>query len=273
MTGVESTEIAAFLGVEHVGPPVRVAGVESLDRAGPSELAFCKYDDPALVEASDAGAVICPTSLDAPGTTIRSSRPRKDFIAVANEFFVPRVEETRIHPTAIVADSAEIGDRTVVGPFVRIGADVTIGDRCEIDAGTVIGTPGFGFQPDREGELHNMIHQGGVRIEDDVRIGPNSVIDRAAFTETVIGRGTKLHNLCHIGHNVVIGERARINQFCSLSGSVEIGDRARIHPHVSVANHTSIGADAEIGMNAAVLSDIPEGATAVGTPAKVLGGD
>lgn len=269
---LHSTEIATFVSGEHAGPDTSVGGVDALDAATADELAFCIYDDPDYVRGSEAGVVICPPELGAieGRTLVFVPEPKLAFVEVANEFFIDRVEETQVHPTAVVEEGATIGERCVIGPQTHIADCVEIGDDCTIRAGAVLGSEGFGFAREGSGRLHRQIHQGTVIIEDDVEIGPNSSIDRAVFDETVVDRGAKLSGQVHLAHQVRIGSDTTVAYGSGFSGGATVGKRVTIHPHVSVATDIAIGDDAEVGMNAGVLSDVPDGETVVGTPARPI---
>lgn len=267
-----STEIAEFVGGGHAGPETTVDGVDALDSAGPDDLAFCIYDDPAYLRASDAGVVLCPPGLESDGgrTLVLASDPKLAFVRAANEFFVDRLAETQVHPTAVVEEGATIGERTLIGPQVHVADCVEIGDDCTIRAGAVLGSDGFGFARDPSGRLHRQIHQGRVVIGDDVEIGPNSSIDRAVFDETVVERGAKISGQVHLAHQVRIGRETTVAYGSGFAGGSAVGERTTIHPHVAVATDVTIGDDAEVGMNAGVLSDVPDETTVVGTPARPI---
>lgn len=269
---VDSTDIAEFLDAPHEGLPTTISGVGSLANGGSGDLAFSIHQDPVTIHESAAGAVICRKSVGSfsERTVIRSSEPRLDFMRAVNEFFNSRPAETRIHPSAVVDPSAEVGNRCVIGPHVYVGEDVVMGDKCRIQAGTVIGKPGYAFVPDGDGTLMNQIHEGTVVLEDNVFVGSNCTIDSSVFDATRIGRGSKLHNLIHVAHNVEIGEYVRIHQHCSLAGSVRVADRVLINANASIADHRTVGEEAVVGMNAGVLDDVPPGETVVGTPARPL---
>ncbi|ADJ13713.1 DapH/DapD/GlmU-related protein [Halalkalicoccus jeotgali] len=269
---LSSTEIAAFVDGEHVGPERTVTGLDALDTAGSDDFAFCIYDDPTYVHESDAGVIVCPPGIDAPEsrTLVLAREPKLAFVRIANEFFMNRPDETRIHPTATVADGARVGKRVVIGPHVHVDDCVEIGDDCTLRAGAVLGSEGFGFARDGSDRLHRQIHQGGVVIENDVEIGPNASIDRAVFDETVVERGAKLSGQVHLAHQVRIGRDTTVAYGSGFSGGATVGRRVTVHPHVSVATDVAIGDDAEIGMNAGVLSDVPDGTTVVGTPARPI---
>lgn len=267
---LDSRTVAAFLETDHVGTVRTISDIAALSNASEEELAFCIFDDPSRVQASDAGTVICPRQfgIKSDTTLIVHESPRLAFVQVVDEFVRDHPEETEIHPTAVVDDGAQLGDRCIVGANAYIGEGVTIGDDCIIQAGTTIGDLGFGYPRSESGDMTRQIHVGDVVIEDGVEIGANCSIDRAVFEETRIGSGTKINNLVHIAHNVEIGLDVWIGHSCGISGSVFICDRVDIHPHVAITDHVTIGAAAEVGMNAAVLEDLEAGVLAFGTPAK-----
>jgi len=269
---ISSIKIAEYMDIGHDGEEIYVTQVGSLGSADNCSLAFCVYDDDSYIQSTNAGAVIClPELSKVEGVTqLRSSNPRLKFAQVVNMFFTEWPENTIIHPTATVADDAEIGNKCIVGPNVYIAPGVTIGDSCKIQAGTSIGGEGFGFSGGEDGELYGQVHKGGVVIGDQVEIGSNCSIDRAVFDSTIIGSGTKMDNLIHIAHNVDIGEDVWIADTAAIQGSVTIGDRVRIHPNSSIANHVTVERDAEIAMNAGVLNDVPANHTVAGTPAKAI---
>ncbi|WP_158237469.1 DapH/DapD/GlmU-related protein [Halegenticoccus soli] len=272
---LRAAHVAWFLGkplAGRGGTDVWLTGVDSLDGATRTDLAFSVYDDPERIEASDAGLIICPeTTPDVPGRPlIRTADPKLAFVRVAREFFARSIDETEIHPTAVVEDGAEVGERCRIGAHVYVGDAVTIGDDCRIHAGTVVGEAGFGFARDRTGRPLRQVHDGEVVIEDGVEIGANCSIDRAVFGETVVGEGSVLSGGIHIAHQVKIGENVSIAYGSGVSGSTEIGDGVVVHPHVSVAGHLTVGDGAELGIGSTVLDDVPPDTTVVGTPARPI---
>ena len=262
-------EIAAFLDAERTGPNATVEGVNALDSAAPDELAFCRYEGVEPIRDSDAGVVVCPESTPPlPGRAlVHSPRPKADFVAATREFFWEPPRETRIHPTAVVADGATIGDRCRIGPNAYVGEAVRIGDRCTVRAGAAIGGPGFGFVREESGRPVRQPHVGSVVLEDDVAVGANCSIDRGVFGDTVLRRGAKLSGNVHVAHRAEIGEDVTVAAGCVFAGGSSVGPRAEIHPHVAVATDVSVGADAEVGMHSTVLEDVPPETTVVGTPA------
>jgi UDP-3-O-[3-hydroxymyristoyl] glucosamine N-acyltransferase len=149
---------------------------------------------------------------------------------------------------------------------VVLRADVEIGRRVVVHAGTVLGADGFGYVFD--GVHHRKIPQvGRVVVGDDAEIGANVTIDRATLGETVIGRGTKIDNLVQIGHNTVVGADAIIVAQTGISGSCRIGDHAVLGGQVGLVDHVSVGAGAQIGSQSGVNRDVPAGAQVLGSPA------
>jgi len=267
-----SADIAAFLDASRTGPDTTISGVDALDRAGDDDLAFCVYDDPDRIRRSDAGVVVCPAATpELPGRSlVYSPRPKFDFVRVAREFFRRPVEATQIHPTAVVADGAEVGERCRIGPNAYVGDAVRIGDGCTIGAGAVIGEPGFGFVRDESGRPLRQPHRGTVVLEDDVAVGANASIDRAAFGETVLREGAKLSGNVHVAHHAEIGPDVTVAAGCCFAGGSTIEARVEVHPNVTVATDVSVGADAEVGANSAVLDDVPPGVAVAGSPAEVI---
>jgi UDP-3-O-[3-hydroxymyristoyl] glucosamine N-acyltransferase len=196
----------------------------------------------------------------------------------------------RIGPHVTIDRNVRLGDDVVLFPGVRLYADVVIGDGCVLHANTVvrfrcqlgrrvllhqnvsIGADGFGHRPPQGGQGWIKIpHIGNVVLADDVEVGANSCIDRAKFGSTVIGAGTKIDNLCQIGHNVQIGRHVSISGLAGVAGTAVIGDGVIIGGGAGVRDHVTIGAGARIGGGSAVLQDVPAGATVAGFPADDLG--
>ena len=185
-----------------------------------------------------------------------------------------------------VGDHSAIGTGTFVGAGVRIGSDcdikshvsiyegTTIGDRVIVHAGAVLGSDGFGFVRDaRTGRYAKFPQVGRLEIGDEVEIGANSTVDRGALDATVIGRGTKLDNLVHVGHNVRIGEDVVIAAQTGISGSAVIEDDAVIAGQVGIADHVTIESGAILGAQCGVPSGKVirgKGVRFWGTPARPI---
>jgi UDP-3-O-[3-hydroxymyristoyl] glucosamine N-acyltransferase len=191
---------------------------------------------------------------------------------------------TVIGPGAFLGDNVEIGDGTVVGPGTIIGRGVKIGRNCRIDAavsiayallgdnvvvqsGARIGCDGFGFVPSPQG-LVKVPQLGRVILQDNVEIGANAAIDRGALADTVIGEGTKLDNMVHVGHNVRIGRHCVIAAQTGFSGSGVVGDFVMMGGQTGVADHVAIGDKSQIAARGGVTRTLPGGQVYGGFPAK-----
>jgi UDP-3-O-[3-hydroxymyristoyl] glucosamine N-acyltransferase len=139
-----------------------------------------------------------------------------------------------------------VGNETIIHPNVAVLEGCRIGNRVIIQAGTVIGSDGYGFAPD--GETHVKIpHLGIVQIDDDVEIGALNTVDRATFGKTWIQRGVKTDNLVHIAHNVTVGENSLIVAQVGIAGSTTIGRHVILAAKAGIAGHLSIGDNSIIG--------------------------
>ncbi|MGI9107072.1 MAG: UDP-3-O-(3-hydroxymyristoyl)glucosamine N-acyltransferase [Pyrinomonadaceae bacterium] len=179
---------------------------------------------------------------------------------------------TQVLAGAIVEDEVSIGEACVLHPNVVLYAGVRLGSRVILHAGVVVGADGFGYVRDGATGYIKFPQVGGVVIEDDVEIGANSCVDRGALGETRIGRGTKLDNLVHVGHNVLIGERVVIAAQTGISGSTVIEDDAIIGGQVGMGDHARVGAGAIVGSKAGILPGkiVRAGAVVWGVPVRPL---
>ena len=173
---------------------------------------------------------------------------------------------------AFVGAHVSIGKGTRVGPNTVLGAYTEIGKNCIIGPGVVIGTPGFGYRFDVATDSHVAIPQiGRVRVEDCVEMGANCAIDRARVGESLIGRGTKIDNLVHIGHNVKIGKACILCGQVGISGSVCLGDYVVMGGQAGVGDHIRVAPKSQIGGKTGVISNIDEeGGKYFGIPAMEL---
>ncbi|MGQ9590684.1 MAG: UDP-3-O-(3-hydroxymyristoyl)glucosamine N-acyltransferase [Planctomycetota bacterium] len=184
---------------------------------------------------------------------------------------------TEIHPLATIARDVVIGEDCVIHSGVHLYPGTSVGNRVIIHSGAVIGADGFGFvqevlprgetPPDEPMRHHKVPQVGRVVIEDDVEIGANTCIDRAALDETRVGRGTKIDDLVMIGHNTRVGRHAILVAQCGIAGSVTIGDYVTIAGQAGLADHISIGSRVIIGAQAGVTKSFPDGQVIVGSPA------
>ncbi|MBM3177015.1 MAG: UDP-3-O-(3-hydroxymyristoyl)glucosamine N-acyltransferase [Bacteroidetes bacterium] len=202
------------------------------------------------------------------GSTAGEGVYRGAFSYIGNNVKIGK--EVKIFPNVFIGDNCTIGDHTIVYAGVKIYGGNRIGSHCELHAGAVIGSDGFGFAPQPDGSYKPIPQLGNVILEDHVTIGANTVVDCATMLgdHTVIGTGTRLDNLVQVAHNVQIGKHTVIAAQAGISGSSKIGDQcmiggqAGIGGHVTVANHTAIGGQAGITKNVS-----KEGTRLFGTPA------
>lgn len=171
------------------------------------------------------------------------------------------------HNTVLLEDS-EIGDDSVIFQNVSIREKCKIGKRTIIHPGTVIGSDGFGFFTDEKGVYNKIPQIGNVIIEDDVELGANVCVDRAAFGSTVIKRGVKIDNLVQIAHNVTIGEHTVISAQSGVSGSTGIGEHCILAGQVGVVGHVNITDNVIVLAQSGISKRITKPGQYFGSPAK-----
>jgi UDP-3-O-[3-hydroxymyristoyl] glucosamine N-acyltransferase len=304
-------EIAEWLGATFEGDGEKEIGAPApLETAGCAELAFVGSTK-AVRQAGDsaAGCLIVPSDFPNPDarTVIRVAEPRTAFARAVTHLQPPRPVRPGIHPTSVIAPGAsietgvEIGPHVIVGEGSRIGSgsrigagcaigdrvtvgensvlfanvslydDVDVGKRCILHSGCVIGADGFGFVL-AAGKYEKFPQIGRVMIEDDVEIGANSCVDRAALGVTWIGEGTKFDNMVHVAHNCRIGRHVVVAAQTGFSGGVVVGDYAVIGGQVGIGDKARIESGAVLGSGSGVLTSkiVRSGQVMWGTPARPL---
>ena len=281
-----------------------IEGINSLDAASQGEISFFadrKYKE-SLRKTKASAIIVSEENLLFRGPQVVVSNPALAYAKVASIFAppVPRYpgiseqavlhDSTRIgkdvsiyplvyvgeealigdgvimFPGVFIGDRVKVGNGTIIYPNVTILHDCQIGKNVIINAGTVIGSDGFGFV--RDGPVSVKIPQiGMVQIDDDVEIGANSCIDRAASGKTWVKRGVKTDNFVHVAHNVIIGEDTIVVAQVAISGSVHIGRQVIIGGQVAISDHVEIGDRVMIGSQSGVPKSIPSGEVVSGTPA------
>ena len=176
------------------------------------------------------------------------------------------VLEARCH----VGAHASIGVDCWLKPGVVVGDYCILGARCRIQSGAVIGSDGFGYEP-VNGEIQRIPQIGNVVLEDDVEVGANSTLDRARFSKTVVGRGTKIDNLVQIAHNVRIGRQCLITAQVGIAGSTSLGDHCVLGGQAGVAGHLTLGDRVKLGAQTGLFEDVPADGFMNGTPAVPFG--
>jgi UDP-3-O-[3-hydroxymyristoyl] glucosamine N-acyltransferase len=176
----------------------------------------------------------------------------------------------KIFHNTVLLENVEVGDDSIVFQNVSIREDCKIRERVIIHSGVVIGSDGFGFNPDEKGVYQKIPQIGNVIIEDDVELGANTTIDRAAVGSTIIGRGTKIDNLVQIAHNVSIGEDTVISGQCGISGSTKIGSNCILAGQVGIAGHISIADNVVLLARSGVGKSITKAGYYFGAPAREI---
>jgi UDP-3-O-[3-hydroxymyristoyl] glucosamine N-acyltransferase len=284
----------------------RITAIDDADATTLTFAVEEKYLRAAL--GSRAAAVLADASLLAVGElypkpilAVPSARVALAALLAALE--PPRPSGPFVHPTAAIDPTASLGEGVWVGPHVAVGARTQVGDRAVLhagvvlgadvrvgadclfhprafladrcvagdrvvlQAGAVIGSDGFGWAF-LDGQLVKIPQIGVVTLGDDVEIGANTCVDRAQTGVTSIGTGTKIDNLCQIGHNARIGQHTAIAAFAGLAGTTTIGDYVRVGGQSAFPGHTTIGNRVTIGGGSHVWGDVPDGAFVSGQPAQ-----
>ena len=297
------SRLADLIGGALQGEDRDITGASTLEEASPCDITFLanpRYRD--KVKDTRAGAVIVQEPVDAPVAQVMTGNAYLSFARVLNILYPPRpvqpgiskmahihpeadvhpsscilphvsvgagariLENSVIHPGCFIGENAQVGANSVLHPNVVVYDGCIIGRDCIIHAGVVIGSDGFGFVWD--GARHYKVPQKGiVIIGDNVEIGSNCTIDRAALTSTRIGSDVKMDNLVQIGHNVVVGDHTIIVAQTGVSGSARIGSGVVLAGQCGVAGHIAIGDGVIAAGRTGIASDVPAGRIISGFPA------
>ena len=299
-------EIANLLSCELEGDgSIEILSVATLESAREGDLSFLtnsKYQN----EAKQTRASAILVAHDCPPLSLALLRHENPYLAFAKAveiFFSAPPVNPSIHPTAWIADTAVIGENVYIGAFAYIGEHVRVGDEvrihancsihedahisagtlihsgsvvrervvigrnCVIQNNAVIGSDGFGYAKQSNGEWYRIIQTGTVILEDEVEVGAGSTIDRAALGETRIGRGTKIDNLVQIGHGCIIGNDNLLCAQVGLAGSTKTGKGVVLTGQVGAAGHLTIGDGAIATPQTGIANSVEAGKIISGAPA------
>lgn len=284
------------------GQEIRIHGVSNLEGATEGTITFADAAHREVAKQTKASAIILEKGAgDFPLPAIYVKDPRAAFAKLLL-YFTPKIKipvgisdlafvdaeaevdaTAKVMPFAVVERGAVVGahvtlyPHTYIGHGARIGAEsilyphvvvregCTIGARCILQPGAVIGSDGFGFTT--ENGVHTKVPQvGNVVLEDDVEIGAASCIDRATTGSTVIGHGTKIDNLVHVGHNCHIGTGNLLVAQTGISGSTNTGANVTFGGQCGAVGHIEIGANSVYAARSGVIADMPEGFFGAGFP-------
>jgi UDP-3-O-[3-hydroxymyristoyl] glucosamine N-acyltransferase len=283
---------------------VEITQVAPITEAGPGAITFLAQPKfKKYLATTQASAIIVAPQVQAPDRNLLvvpnpylayaqitdwMNPPKKHPLGVSPESFIGEGAglgaDLSIYPGVYVGSKARIGDRTVLMPGVFIGEEtvlgedcliypsVTIMDRCRLGnrvilhPGVVVGSDGYGYVPYEKG-FYKIPQIGIVEIEDEVEVGANTTIDRAALGKTVIRRGVKIDNLVQVAHNVEVGEHTLLVAQVGIAGSAKIGKRVALGGQVGVAGHIEIGDEVMVAAKSGVARDIPPKQVISGIPA------
>jgi UDP-3-O-[3-hydroxymyristoyl] glucosamine N-acyltransferase len=299
-------DLAVALGCELQGEGgIEITGVAGMEHAGANQVTFlanAKYAH--KVKATRAGAILVAQPIQGiePAQLI-SANPYLDFARALEVFYRPPLPPAGIHPTALIAASARLGENASIGPYVVIGENVTlgrdavlrphvviydgatigdafyahshavvrefcrIGDRVTLQNSVIVGGDGFGFAKRADGSHYKIAQSGVTVIEDDVEIQTLTSIDRATVGETRVKRGAKIDSLVQVGHACVIGEHNIICAQAGLAGSSVLEKNVLLAGQVGIAGHLTIHDNAVVYAQSGVGGDVAAGSVISGSPA------
>ena len=298
-------ELAQFLGGTVIGDENReISDVKGLAEAGSDDISFAVEPYTEYLPQVHAGAVITEKEYPAgDNTLVLVENPRLAFSKLLELFHPRQSVKQGIHPTAVVDGSATIGENTavmayavigknvrigagsVIYPYVFIGDNVTIGanaaiypgavimentvmgDNAVIRAHAVIGGEGFGFAT-KDGKHTRIPQIGNVTIGDDVEIGACTTIDNGTLGSTKVGRGTKIDNLVHLGHNVEIGEDCFVIAQTGIAGSTKVGNHVTFAGQTGCTGHITIGDNVTFAGKSGIVGNVASNTVNAGFPAR-----
>lgn len=298
-------ELAQFLGGTVIGDENReISDVKGLAEAGSDDISFAVEPYTEYLPQVHAGAVITEKEYPAGNNTlVLVENPRLAFSKLLELFHPRQSVQKGIHSTAVVDESAKIGENTavmayavigknvnigagsVIYPYVFIGDNVTIGanaaiypgavimentvmgDNAVIRAHAVIGGEGFGFAT-KDGKHTRIPQIGNVTIGDDVEIGACTTIDNGTLGSTKVGRGTKIDNLVHLGHNVEIGEDCFVIAQTGIAGSTKVGNHVTFAGQTGCTGHITIGDNVTFAGKSGIVGNVASNTINAGFPAR-----
>ena len=298
-------ELAQFLGGTVIGDENReISDVKGLAEAGSDDISFAVEPYTEYLPQVHAGAVITEKEYPAGNNTlVLVENPRLAFSKLLELFHPRQSVQQGIHSTAVVDESAKIGENTavmayavigknvrigagsVIYPYVFIGDNVTIGanaaiypgavimentvmgDNAVIRAHAVIGGEGFGFAT-KDGKHTRIPQIGNVTIGDDVEIGACTTIDNGTLGSTKVGRGTKIDNLVHLGHNVEIGEDCFVIAQTGIAGSTKVGNHVTFAGQTGCTGHITIGDNVTFAGKSGIVGNVASNTVNAGFPAR-----
>lgn len=176
-------------------------------------------------------------------------------------------DNVKVYPNAYVGDNVIIGNNVTIFSGAKIYSETQIGNDCIIHANSVIGSDGFGFVPNEQGELNKVPQTGNVIIEDNVDIGAGCSIDRATLGSTIIRKGVKLDNQIQIAHNVEIGKNTVIAAQTGIAGSTKVGEYCMIGGQVGISGHLTLGNNLKIQAQSGISKSLKDNEVVQGSPA------
>jgi UDP-3-O-[3-hydroxymyristoyl] glucosamine N-acyltransferase len=204
-----------------------------------------------------------PTAWIAPGAEVAASATVGPLCVVEAGARVG--DRSHLQAQVFLGRGARVGDDCWLMPGVVVAAECVLQNRVRLQPGAIVGSDGFGYEF-LDGRHEKLPQVGTVEIGDDVEIGANTTLDRARFSRTTIGEGTKIDNLVQVAHNVIIGRHCIICAQAGISGSTILEDYVVLGGQVGLAGHLRLGRGVKVGAQSGVARDVPPGTSVFGSP-------